>query len=385
MTLRNRILCITLITIFILTSLLYAVVQYAWRATYTQIEELSMRKNVGSALSAIEQSLENLKATTRVWSAWNDAYQFIASSDEAYIASNLIDATASNLQLNLMLYQDVNGRVVYGELYDLESGTSAPVSPAIYEALNAAGLSNHIAPDSERSGVVMLPEGPMLVVSLPILDSEDGGRIQGSLILGRAIDAAFLTHLEELTQLDLEVSQLVGSNATSEIQALAHELSGAGDIKTRPLDEHTALGYTLIEDIHGEPAILLRVKNSRPAFTQGINGIGVLVVIFILAGLFGGLAITLYIERHVLKRLSVISQQVSAIAAHGDRSLRVHAEGKDELSRLVDNINQMLDSSSASQAEPVNAHAELALRNQMVMETNQALQNEIQERRRVER
>ncbi|MDD5468369.1 MAG: EAL domain-containing protein, partial [Anaerolineales bacterium] len=67
------------------------------------------------------------------------------------------------------------------------------------------------------------------------------------------------------------------------------------------------------------------------------------------------------------------------------RSLRVHVEGKDELPRLVDNINQMLDSSSASQAEPVNAHAELALRNQMVMETNQALQNEIQERRRVER
>lgn len=385
MTLRNRVLSITIITILILTGLLYAVEQYAWRATYTQIEELGMRKDVARALNAIDQSLENMESVTRDWSAWDDTYEFINTRDQAYIESNLTDETLSNLQINLVLYQDEENRLVYGELFDLEESLSKSLPPGLQDSLNAAILAAGASPLTEYSGVVSLPGGAMLVVSMPILDSDRNGPSRGSLVFGRYFDADFIAQLEELTQLDLAISPLTGSFTSPFAQTLSAQLQTPNEIRTRLLDDRTIDGYTLISDAYDHPVLLLEVRQVRQAFVQGINGIRMLVLFFILAGLLSGLVITLNMEHMVLNRVTTIGQHVDTIAAHGDPSLRIHIKGKDELSQLAQNINQMLDSLNASQEELLSAHEELELRNQVVMETNQALQNEIHERGRVER
>jgi len=70
----------------------------------------------------------------------------------------------------------------------------------------------------------------------------------------------------------------------------------------------------------------------------------------VVALVFGVVTMVL-LEKQVLSRLTLLSQRVSGIGASGDLSARVAIAGRDELTRLADDINGMLEALEHSQRE----------------------------------
>ena len=50
-------------------------------------------------------------------------------------------------------------------------------------------LIQHAETDTGTAGILLLPEGPLLVASQPILNSQGEGPIHGTLIMARYFDA----------------------------------------------------------------------------------------------------------------------------------------------------------------------------------------------------
>ena len=352
MTLRRKTLLIIAGTFYGVIILLFFISRSILLESYSDLERQSTQLDVERVLTAYSQVLSSLDTTTADRAAWDDTYAFIADPGEEYIRSNLTDSTFTELGLNLMLYKDPSGQNVFGKAFDLEDEEEIPLPPGVstYLAENDF-LLTHQDTESSYTGTIVLPEGPMIISSQPILTSEYEGPIRGTLIIGRYLDAAKIDELAEITLLSIAIHKFNDPQVPPDFSAARTSISAASPIFIQPLSEQSIAGYTLIKDISGRPALMLRVDAPRDIYQQGQSAISYLILTIVGVSLAFGLVTLLLLEKQVLSRLSYLSRNVSDIGTSGKLSARVSVPGSDELSRLGATINGMLAALEQSETE----------------------------------
>ena len=357
MTLRRKTLIIILATLVALIVILFVVSQTIFLRSATRLEEQDTRQNVERALNALNQEISQLESTVGDWAPWDDTYAFIDDADEAYIRSNLIDDTFVNLGLNLMLFIDSSGQIVFGKAIDLQNEQEVPVPESVKEHISTDNLlTQHDSVESSISGIILLPEGPMLVASHPILTSEREGPIKGTLIMGQYLDYAKVDNLAETTRLSLSVERLDAPQTSPEFKQAFEALSEDSPVFVQPLDRNSVAGYGLIEDIYGMPVLMLRAEMPRAIYQQGQTSLLYFVASLWLVGFVFVVVIVLLLEKSVLSPLTRLSLSVGNVGKSGDPSARVSlvnksgskSTGGDELSSLTGEINRMLDALESS-------------------------------------
>lgn len=352
MKLRKKTLTIICVTFVSLILALYAISQIILLNSFAELEERSTRQNVERALSALNDELSYLDTVTSDWAAWDDTYAFIDDVNPDYIKSNLVNGTFIELGLNLLLLIDSSGRIVFGKAFDLQNEKELPVPQSLQEHLSTNGLLlGHSDTKSHITGIVLLPECPILIASRPILTSEGQGPIRGTMIIGRYLDSAEIGRLAGMTHLSLTVREVNDPQMLPDFQGVHSSLSKEEPILVQPLNEESIGGYALLEDIYGKPILILRVDMLRDIYRQGQASIHYFISSLLAVGLVFGSVMLLLLERLVLFRLARLSATVSSIGAHSDFSARVSMTGRDELSSLASVINGMLTALEQSQSE----------------------------------
>ncbi len=344
MTLRRKTLYIIGMTFVGLIVILSLISQNILLGGFADIEEENTRQNVERALSVLSSDLSSLETTTGDWASWDDTYAFIEDANTEYIESNLIDETFIGLGLNFILFIDTSGQIVFGKAFDLHNKEEMPVSRSLQGHLSANNpLLYHPNTESSITGIVLLHEGPVLIASQPILTSEDEGPIRGTLIMGRYLDAAEFNRLAEKILLSLTTHRTDDMQMPPDFKEARLSLSKETPILVRPLDEQYVAGYTLLTDIYGKPVLVLRVDIPRDIYQRGQTNLAYFVLSMVVVGLgVGGVAI-LIVEKQVLSKLARLSRGVRSIGTSSDLSTRVSMTGKDEVSRLADTINAMME------------------------------------------
>jgi len=344
MTLRKKTLTIIGVTFVGLIVILYFISQHILLGSFAELEEQNTRQNVERVLSALSDDLSSLEATAGDWASWDDTYAFIEDANTDYIESNLIDGTFLELSLNFMLFINTSGRTVFGKAFDLYNEEEIPIPRDLPEHLSGSDLLlRHPDTESSVGGIILLSEGPVLIASQPILTSEDEGPIRGSLIMGRYLDAAEIDRLAERTLLSLAANRVDDMQMPRDFQAVIPSLSEKVPILVRPLDEQYVAGYTLLKDIYGKPILLLRVDMPRDIYEHGQASISYLILSIVVTGLVFSVVTILLLEKQVLARLTRLSKGVSSIGKSGDLSTRIPVIGSDEVSKLGDTINVMME------------------------------------------
>ena len=201
MTLRRKTLYIVGITNLILILLLYVHSRFIVLNSFARLEEQVIQQDVERALSALSDQAYTLDTMVFDWAAWDDTYAFIKDGNQDYVRSNLVDETFTNPRLSLMLFFDNSEQIVLGKAFDLEVEKEIPVPKSLQEHLSANPLLlRHPDTESSITGIVLIPEGPMLVASRPILTSEEAGPIRGTLIMGRYFAASEVENLAKVTR-----------------------------------------------------------------------------------------------------------------------------------------------------------------------------------------
>ena len=295
----------TLLTIAIaltgLVGVLYGSASIVLLNNLKQSEEQYTRRAVGGVLIALTQTQEDLSLHLGDWAFWDDTYAFIQDANKDYIKSNLYPIALLTLRLNLMLFVQPSGRITYGTGFDIAQHKFTPIPPGIKAYLSPQNrLIRHSSEDNGFGGIILLPQGPMLVVSGPILDSKRAGPARGALIFGRYIDANAIAKLSKVTRLPLTMHALNVPKLPADFEAVREELLATNQILVRPLSEQTIAGYTLLPDIYGKPAVLLRVDVPREVYAQGQNSLRYLFASLIVVGLVFGSMILLLLRRLVM-------------------------------------------------------------------------------------
>ncbi|MEW5856002.1 MAG: adenylate/guanylate cyclase domain-containing protein [Cyanobacteriota bacterium] len=360
MKLREKTLLAIGVTVVSLIGVLYVTSSTILVNGFAKLQEREAYRNVQRVQDALSNYLNDFSALNDQWAMWDDTYQFIKDGNRLYIEQNLNDFSLRPLKSNLILFINSKGELVAGRSFDLKQRKTVPIPKNIqrYLAANNYLLQNQ-AQQERFTGIVLLPDGPMAIAASPILNSRGNGPGRGTLILGRYLDAENIQHLSKLTHLPITAYLANHPQLPSDFQsvrpALLSQTSETSSILVRSLRDGLVVGYSLLPDIYGKPALLLRVDMPGEFYQQSQFLLTYLVISLGISTLVVGIAFTvatlLLLEKLVLSRLAYLSTEVKSIGTKGDLSMRVLTAGRDELSILARTINWMLEALESSLKE----------------------------------
>ena len=103
------------------TALNFFVVRETVYPSFAELEKQKAEENVDRVIQSIDNEIKHLGLFTSDWAAWDDTYEFIVDQNEDYAESNLVWSSFASGNLNLIHFYDRQGRLVWGESYDLET------------------------------------------------------------------------------------------------------------------------------------------------------------------------------------------------------------------------------------------------------------------------
>ncbi|MFA5864056.1 MAG: CHASE4 domain-containing protein [Phycisphaerae bacterium] len=352
MTLRKKTLWIIGLICITLVLVMYVLSVTLLMDDFYRLENKIVRQDVARVHDAITESLDSLNAYAGDYAKWDDTCVFIQNKNEAYIKANLVNATFVKLRLNLMAFINTSGKMVQIKAVDWRGARDISIPEGMMKHLSPNNLlSRHQSLDSNVKGIILLPQGPMLVTSQPILTSEENGPIRGALIFGRFLDTQEIKRLGDVTHSSVSLRLLNGQALPTDFVTAQESLLAKETVAVLPLNEQTVAGYTVIQDIYKQPGVILKIEVPRDVYKEGLGSIRDLMVSLLIAAVVFGIAIIVLVEKSILFRLFRISRDINSIEASQNLSTRLTVSGKDELAKLAETINSMLQALEKSGVE----------------------------------
>ncbi|GFE61246.1 EAL domain-containing protein [Geobacter sp. AOG2] len=300
--------------------LLFYVTKIFLLDSFVRIEELDVTENVGRAVNLINDEARNIDIICGDYSAWDDAYRYVRDGNQAFEKSNLTLPTFLKLRLNLVMYLNGAGDVVFGKAIDLENSRFVPISAGFSRHISSADrLLSHTTPDSSVKGIVNLPEGPMIIASRPVLTSEYVGPVRGTLILGRYLSTTEVSRLAHMARLSLSI---LPSGMMSAVTKDGVMLGGDPPRVVVANGFRIIDGYAMVRDIYGADAFIVKVSNPRTIYGKGMRAVGYFLLCFL--GLLLGFALVVYF---LLKKLAVSQRQGEELEQRYSRVIEGASEG----------------------------------------------------------
>lgn len=245
--------------------------------SYEDLEEKEAQANVERVVNALKAELDSIHSLAKDYAGWDDSYRFVQDGNREFIHKNLDDPNFEQLGMNLIIYLDKEGNWVYARNFDLQKKLEVAFPKSLRTILTPESpLLKELTLHSTREGILTLPEGSLLVSAVPILTSEFRGPVAGTLVMGRFLNTAALERFSLITKLQLRVYPTTEPN-------LPLSLSSFGQEKIqviRGTDENYLSGLSLLYDLYGNPALVVRVETPRTTYHQGIRTIRYFVVWF---------------------------------------------------------------------------------------------------------
>jgi diguanylate cyclase (GGDEF)-like protein/PAS domain S-box-containing protein len=350
MSLRIKTLLVISITLICLIVILYITTRIILLNSFTNLEQQQTHREVERFQNIISNEISYLDAKAYDWSNWDDTYDFAKNPNQTYIKSNLVDETFTGTKINLMLFFNSLGRLIAGKAFDLQNKKEIPIPKSIMKLFIGNGsLLQTTKTQGKVVGVLILPEGPMLICSRDILTSADKGPSRGTFVMGRYLDSIEIARLAQTVQLSITVFPFNDPKIPPDFQTVKAPLVEKNPIFIHPVNKETITGYGLLKDIYGEPALIFKIAIPREIYHRGQESISFFIISLIGIGIVFGLITLFLLEKLTLAPVARLSKTVSSIRVSNDFSLRVSPIGNDELGRLGHEFNLMLDNVEQSE------------------------------------
>jgi diguanylate cyclase (GGDEF)-like protein/PAS domain S-box-containing protein len=307
------------------------------------LEQKDIMVNLDQAVDSVIAEVQNLDVMTADWSYWDDTYQFLTDKNQFYLINNLNDATFNNLRLNYALFIKNSDEIIYSKSFDYREMRPLPDNQEfIKEVVTLISSTQWPELNISISGILSLSDGPLLVSIRPVLTSLNKGPSPGFLVFGRWLDLKEVERLTEINHLKLSLYLIDTQDLPRDVEQVKAQMLVNPTYLFQP-QEKNIIGFGLMNDIYEKPALIVRVEKPRVIYTQGVFTLSYLMVALIIVGVISLIVIFFLLRKIVISPLGQLNQVVQKIRTSQDLTLRVPHQGEDELSKLSQEINQMLD------------------------------------------
>jgi PAS domain S-box-containing protein len=338
MNLRNRSLLVLGLTFFAFFIIIAAVSLSVTLSGLDRIEYQDMQDSMRQVRSAINAESSSLQVTTQDWAWWNDMDQYAVDHNPGFIEHNADQTSLATLKVNLFIILDENGNLLYGQVLspDFQVNRSVPDNLLGLIRSNPALVTYH-ADDPGLSGILLFPEGPMIVSSAPVMKADRTGPVHGTVIIGRYLEYGPLQRINDMTGYQLFFDWK--GNAVSGITppGIQESLLKQESVILVPENETVTSGYSAVNDLTGKE-IILKVSKQRELHRTGFANITTYLLLLALWAVITGVIVVIVMDRTVLQRMGMLTEHVRSLSDNPGEVPVPVLSGNDELAELEKSI-----------------------------------------------
>jgi len=179
-----------------------------------------------------------------------------------------------------------------------------------------------------------------MLSSQPIVTSEDEGPVAGTVIMARLVDQAAIADIQRkvLVPVALVSTGQMPAALQSGQPAQGAQVSTASGI----IDQKSIAGYALVNDLEGNPALVLKVIMPRDIHAQGMDTTTYFLLSILGVGILFVVLLNMLLGRMVTSKVRRVGAFAGDVAVTGDLTKRLPVKGSDELTGLSENLNSMV-------------------------------------------
>ncbi len=319
---------------------------------FVELENEEIQKDAQRAIHAIHREIEHLDQICHDWSAWDDTHAFAETRAEDYINDNFPENLYEDLRLNLVCIFDKEGRLLFGqhrkagsyEPFETPISDNWPVKLDDFSLVSQA--ETRAFGDIKITGIYITDQGPMIVASRPILSSMNQGPINGTLIMGRVLDPAFVKSVAEQANISLEIKTILNVVLPMSLHEIVSRISPKSPFWIERNNPDNLSCFAVFSDIEGRPALLLTVKSASKISATGASAIGYAWLLNSLSAVAVLLVALWMLQRAVVGPVTRLSEHALSIGNERNLSKGLNIPKTDEIGRLeyiLDKIVAHLD------------------------------------------
>lgn len=310
--------------------------------SFAALERQEAYKNMERAVQALERETQHLSVSTTDWGVWDDTYVFMKNGNNVFRKSNLNLIAMQSLKVNLLYLIRPGGDLVWGKIFDLNTGAEEPV-----RAFAASLPSNHplvslTKPGAEVRGLLITERGPMILAARAIVTSAGEGPVQGAVVMGRFLSEDKIQDLAKQAKLNLTISSLRDGGISDLDKAVVDEIQLT---KSSVIHEDGKVNhiFQVMPDLFGKPALLLRVDIPKDILAQGQSAVHFALYSIIGAGLITLLILVIGIRKMILAPTQKLTEHAVAVGEKADLATHLDLGRRDEFGVLAKEFNRMID------------------------------------------
>ncbi len=364
MLLKTKFVLMLLTIFFLFTAVDFITSRFLVFPSFAELENDEALKNSERSVRAVKREIHYLDALCHDWSAWDETYAFAEKPYHSYAEANLLMSSFVNNNLNLIYICNKDRKVVWGEIYDLN--TLQPVHLADFPKQEFPEKHPLIPEPSEEialenfsiSGIYMTEQGPMMIASRPILNSNNEGPSRGTFLMGRFLNENIISLLIEQTQVNFRIflPEMLPQAFRNKVPHLKpHDPPYISHDKG---DEHLLI-FTAFPDILRNTAFLIQSESPKKICAVGATALTYAFFSSIAAGAAVIVFVLLLMQQTILGPVANLTKHVLSVGASGDLSKRLSVTRKDEIGMLETEFDRMLAKLEEQSAELANINEQL--------------------------
>jgi diguanylate cyclase (GGDEF)-like protein len=350
MTLRRKILIYIGMTTFLLFLLLYIISERTLLRNYEMMELNQSQEGMKRILLSLIGEYNDLSATTINWAGDDDIYEFaikqpIPDDHDPYIQSDYTDSLYVSSRVNFTVLLNNKKKIYFAKAFDYANNRALPYPSTFINLLfhEHASFLEHPDPSSRKSGLLVVDKQPVIVISYPILTSNNEGPVHGTLVFARILDKNFTKHLSEKADMPITLTPVDPSFSLPQDEVTTITSTGNRTFPFWSESSNTTINsFILLTDIDHKPAAVLQFAKPRELYKQAKKDMAFYLFYFCLSGIAFFILLRYILQRTIFTRLNRVINRMNTIENGKDFSIRIPESGKDEFTKLEKSFNHMM-------------------------------------------
>jgi two-component system NtrC family sensor kinase len=294
--------------------------------SFAELEHTDANTEMRRINYALDATLDQLVLSATGWGNWADAYRFMQDHDRAFYDENFNDVGLKQLNVNTLIFIDLDGRFAASGTLDFTSGV-----PFDLDFMKGDTLSvdfpwrANLRDGRSLKGFLQTNQGILMVAAAPILNGFEQGPTRGMVLMGRLLTPTEIEH--------------IGARAQAKLAMLVPPSPD----RDRLLETDTITQiYRTLDDIYGHPIVTLRVDVPRNITHRGHLAVNYASAFLAVAAVIVLALLVFVLDRVILNPLARVTRHAVAIGEGKDLSTRLDFKGTDEIGVLAREFDHMV-------------------------------------------
>ncbi len=316
------------------------------RPSFLTIEEQEATRDLQRVIYSITNETNHLNSLNHDWAAWDVTYDFMRSGFDDYVEENLPVSSFTDNSLNVIHFYDVEGKLIWGEARDLETEELINIESLSRKRLPEDHLlfkfafENHPLSEVAITGLWMTEHGAMLISSRPILDNNNEGPVQGTLLMGRFLDDTVVEKLNQQTRVKFNVVPIDSDTLSKSVQNL-QMLDQENSFYIERKSDAKLNMFATFPDLKGNAGVLIRADKKREIYEKSQTVMKYTIVSILLSIVTVFVFLSISMQKIIIGPLNSLTQHVLEIGHSGNLTSQITVRSKDEIGILAKECNAM--------------------------------------------